>query len=197
MSTYISWSSLSLPSPRMRKTSETCMVSAAHPLVTWSSYRLFRFSSCRYVTKGVIIIGQPPLRGDRKYLRAGRSSPRWSFCVQWWDSSVSQHCRSELDTQLLCCWLYKSTHQSSAYILSQLQNNRRDRGLVSFLMTTCRLQFVLACVCANHFTSDCFSNECQNKAGFASTLTLIKGSVSPIPDPATAPEPPISVPAVW
>ena len=32
-------------------------------------------------------------------------------------------------------------------------------------------------VCANHFTSDCFSNECQYKAGFASTLTLIKGSV--------------------
>ena len=32
-------------------------------------------------------------------------------------------------------------------------------------------------VCANHFTSDCFSNEGQYKAGFASTLTLVKGSV--------------------
>ena len=30
-------------------------------------------------------------------------------------------------------------------------------------------------VCANHFTSDCFSNKGQYKAGFASTLTLVKG----------------------
>ena len=33
---------------------------------------------------------------------------------------------------------------------------------------------VSLCVCANHFTSDCFSNDCQYKAGFALTLTLVK-----------------------
>ena len=57
VSTYISWSSLSLPAPRMRKTSDSRMVSAAHTLVTRRSYRLFRFSFFRYVTKGVTIIG--------------------------------------------------------------------------------------------------------------------------------------------
>ena len=33
VSAYISWSFLSLPAPRMRKANESCMVSAAHPLV--------------------------------------------------------------------------------------------------------------------------------------------------------------------
>ena len=67
----LSWSSLSLPTPRMRKASDSCMVSAAHPLVTQRPYRLFRFSYCCYVTKGVIIIGRPPLCGDRRYPRGG------------------------------------------------------------------------------------------------------------------------------
>ena len=46
VSTYINWSSL-LPTPRARKANESCMVSAAHPLVKRCSYKLFRFSSLR------------------------------------------------------------------------------------------------------------------------------------------------------
>ena len=52
-------------------------------------------------------------------------------------------------------------------------------------------------VCANHFTSDCFSNAGQYKAGFASTWTIVKGSVPPILDPETAPEPQVSVAMFW
>ena len=78
VSTYTNWSSRSPPTPRMRKTRDSCMVSAAHPLVTRRSYRLFRFNSCRYLTKGVIIIGRPPLCGDTRYLR-GASSWRTSL----------------------------------------------------------------------------------------------------------------------
>ena len=81
VSTYISWSSLSLPTPRMRKANNSCMVSAAHPLVTRGSYTLFRFSSWCYVKTGEIFIGRPPLHSDRRYLRAGPSSLRWrSVC---------------------------------------------------------------------------------------------------------------------
>ena len=76
VSAYISWSSLSLPSPRIRKASDSCMVSAAHPLVKQSSYSLFRFSSFRYLTNGFIFIGRPPLRGEM-----GASIPEVKFGV--------------------------------------------------------------------------------------------------------------------
>ena len=76
-STYISLSSLSLPSPKMRKANESCMVSA---LVKQSSYGLFRFSSCRYVTKGEIFIGRPPLR-ENTNIREGAFIPEGKFAV--------------------------------------------------------------------------------------------------------------------
>ena len=46
---------------------------------------------------------RPPLCDDRRYQRGGPGGE--VRCVQRRDSSVSQCCRSELDTQLLCCWL--------------------------------------------------------------------------------------------
>ena len=72
----------------MRKTSDSCMVSAAHPLVTQRPYRLFTFSF--------------RLLGD---IREGGVHPRGEVrCVQQWDSSVSQCCRSELETKITL-WL--------------------------------------------------------------------------------------------
>ena len=135
-----SWSSMCMPTPTMRKTSESCIVSAAHLLVKLRSDRLFRFSSFSYVTKGVIIICRPPLCCDGRYPRGGAFVPQDE--VQWWDGSFSSCCRSELDTQI--------------------ETRRGDSGcILSFLMIKCRLWFVLVCVCANHFTSDCFNNDGQ------------------------------------
>ena len=74
-STYINWSSLSLQTPRMRKANDSCMVSAAHPLVTWLSVTC---SSYNYITKGVIFIGRLPLSDDGIYPWGGRSPSRWS-----------------------------------------------------------------------------------------------------------------------
>ena len=47
---------------------------------------------------------------------------------------------------LLSLWCEQQIN-ISAYILSQLQNNRRESGCVSFLMTVCRLYFLLLCMC--------------------------------------------------
>ena len=65
--------------------------------------------------------------------------------VLQWDSRVSQCRRSKLDTQTALLLVVKIN--ISAYILSQLQNNRRYSGCVSYFKTTCRLRFVLACMC--------------------------------------------------
>ena len=184
VSTYISWSSLSLPTPRKMKTSDSCMVSAAHPLVKWRSYRLFRFSSCRCVTKVEIFIGRPPLHGDRRYLRGGRSSPRWSSVCP----AVRQQCFTmsslkarHANSSVVGC---KNQHQCLYSVPATEQQKRQWLHLIF-------------CVCANHFTSDCFSNKGQYKAGFASTLTLVKGSVPTIQDTATASEPQVSVATFW
>ena len=60
----------------------------------------------------------------------------------------------------------------------QLQYNRRDSGCVSFLMTTCRLHFLLICMCV-----------LTTYSRTASATRVSKG-------PATAPEPQVSVTAV-
>ena len=111
VSTYISWSSLSLPTPRMRKTSDSCMVSAAHPLVTRRSYRLFRFSSFHYVTKGVIYIDRPPLHDDKRYLS--------SVCpaVRWQGFAMSSLRGRHANCSVVCC---KNQHQC----LYRIESNR-------------------------------------------------------------------------
>ena len=81
----------------------------------------------------------------------------------------------------------------SAYILSQLQK----RQWLHFIFNDNMPAKLPVSLCANHFKSDCFSNEGQYKAGFALTLTLVKGSVPTLLDPATAPEPQVIVATYW
>ena len=68
--------------PEPAKANKSCMVSAAHSLVKRHSYRLFRFSSFRYVMTEVISLGRPPLCYERRSPRGGRSSLRWSSVCQ-------------------------------------------------------------------------------------------------------------------
>ena len=42
---------------------------------------------------------------------------------------------------------YKNQHKCPYSVLRLCSVNRRDSGCILFLMTTCRLQFMLACVC--------------------------------------------------
>ena len=152
-------------------------VSAAHPLVKRHTYRLFRLCSYHYVTKGVIFIGQLPLHCDRRYLRGCSVCP-----------AARQQCfaTSPLTARHANCSVVGCKNQHKCQFTTEqqkkvLQNNRRDSGCVSFFNDNVPAAVHVSLdVCANHFTSDCFSNEGQYKAGFASTLTLVKGSVPTI-----------------
>ena len=75
---------LVLPEPANSKNEESKRL--LHGLCsspTGKTKKLFRFSSFRYITKGVIYIGRPPLRSDRRYPRGGGVHPRGEVrCVQ-------------------------------------------------------------------------------------------------------------------
>ena len=172
------------------------MVSAAHQLVKWRSYRLFKFCSFRYVTKEVISIGWPPLRGDRRYPRGGHSSPRWtSVCP-----AVRQQCFTMSllrDRHAKCSVVGCKTQHKCLHSVPATEQQKRQWLHLIFNDNMPAAVRVSLYVCANHFTSDCFSKEGQYKAGFALTLALVKRSVPTIPDPATAPEPALSVTLFW
>ena len=81
----------------------------------------------------------------------------------------------------------------NAYLVPATEQQKRQCLHFNFNDNMLAAVRVSLYVCANHFTLDCFHYEGQYKAGFALTLTFIKGSVPPILDPATAPEPQVSV----
>ena len=180
VSTSINWSSLSLPTPRMRKANKSCMVSAAHPLVTRRCYRLFRFSSLRYVMKGGMFISQPPLRNDRRYLRGECPSPRWS--------SVGPVVKIALFRNIVA----RRVRHTNSSVVGCLNQHQFLYSVPATGYASC--WFVCVCLLLH---IGLLQYEGQYKAGFASTLTLVKGSVPTIPDPATAPEPQVSVAVVW
>ena len=144
VSTYISWSSLNLPTPRMRKTNESCMVSAAHPLVKRGSYRLFRFSSFRYVMHGVIFISRPPLRGDRRYLLGGVFIPEVKFGVSSSKIAVFRNVIRvrHANYSVAGC---KNQHQRLYSVTATEQ--QKKQWLCFIFNDNVPLQFQLACMC--------------------------------------------------
>ena len=126
-------------------------------------------------------------------IREGGIHPEVKFGVSSCKIAVFRNVVAQSYTsKLFCCWLYKclysvpATEQQKRQWLCLIFNDNMPAAV--------RVSFY---VCANHFTLDCFSNEGQYKAGFASTLTLLKGSVPTMPDPATAPEPQVIVTTFW
>ena len=146
----------------MRKANKSCMVSVAHTLIKRSSNRLFRFSSFHYGTKGVIFIDQPPLRSDRRY--PGRHSPlRWSTVCP----VVREQCfaMSSLRARHANCSVVGCINQHKClYSVPATEEQKRQWLRFIFNDNAPAILPVSLYVCANHFTSDCFSNEGQYKA---------------------------------
>ena len=116
VSTYISWSSLNLPTPRMRK--KACMVYAAHTLVKRCSYSLLRFISFCYVTKEgqsqagfsstqTLVKGSVPTIGDQGSL-AFKGADTETACSQQNDfqtAEIQDHGWVWVNAyQIQCCW---------------------------------------------------------------------------------------------
>ena len=139
-----------------------------------------------------MFIGRPPLHNDNRYLRVGRPSLLGVSSER--ASNVLQCRRSELDRN---CLVVGCTNQHKCLYSSPATEEQKRQWLhLIFNVNVPATLPVSLYVCANHFTSDCFSNEGQYQAGFALTLTLIKGSVQTIRYPATASQPQVSVAVV-
>ena len=142
-----------------------------------------------------MFIGRPPLHDDMTYLREGGSFLRWSSVCQ----TVREQCFAMSSLRVRhtnCSFVGWINQHKCLYSVPASEQQKRQWLHFIFNDNVPAAVHVSLYVCTNHFTSDCFSNKGQYKAGFALTLTHIKGSVPTIPDPATAPEPQVSVAAV-
>ena len=103
--------------------------------------------------------------------REGGVYPRGEVrCVQRRDSCVSQRRRTELDMQLLCCCCINQ--HKCLYSVPATEQQKRPWLCLIFNDNVPAAVRVCMYVCANHFKSDCFSNESQYKADPRKRISL-------------------------
>ena len=160
MSTCINWSSLSLPTPRMRGKKQVLHGLCSSP--TGKTELLLAVQ--------ILLLS---LRNKRTHYHRPTSTAQWweisergafvhdvKFGVSSKEMAVFHNIVAQLDTQLLWWWCCCINQHKCLY---SVPATKQKRPWLCFIFNDNVLAAVRVslCVCANHFTSDCFSNACQ------------------------------------
>ena len=156
VSTYINWSSLSLPTPRMRKASRFLHGLCSPPTGKTALLQAVQIQLLSLRNERRDFHRQASSLDDRRYLRGGRSSPRWSSVCP----AVRQQCFTmsslkarHANSSVVGC---KNQHKC-LYSVPATEQQKRQWLRFIFNGNVPAVVRVSLYVCANHYTSDCFS----------------------------------------